>query len=1078
MRLVILICILLPIAALGQSTTAGAIGGTVRDQSKAVVANAKVTVQNLGTKEKKTGTTDTFGKFRIIALPPGQYDVTIEAPSFAIHKYSGLIVEVGRVTELEAGLKLGSVVETMQVSGDAPAVNTLQPDFATNINQEAINNLPINGRRWSRFALLAPGATPDGTFGLISFRGISGLLNNHTVDGGDNNQAFFSEERGRTRAAYAISQAAVREFQVNISNFSAEYGRAAGGVINTVTKSGSNKLHGEGFYFMRDNALGAINPLSTIYVPSPGGGYLPVPYKAEDLRQQFGGNLGGAIKQDKLFFFVNYEGQRRDFPGVGIPSTPGFLGPASSSELSALATNIHVNPTNPMLQTYFNQGLAFLQAETGPVPRRADQDTFFPKLDWIINRKHTFIASYNRLRWDSPGGVQTQPTNADGITSFGNDYVRTDMVMARLTSTLTSTLLNEFRYQWGRDFEFARSQAPSAAEQNPCAVMGIVGEPCPTLVTSFLTPGQPRAPQIYFSGDAFAMGRPYILERYAYPNETRNQFADIMSWMHGHHLLKFGFDLIRNNDVYNNLYEGGGEYVYGNRISFISDLISSMYGFTTPPTNYSSYYQSFGASGVEYHTWDYAGFIQDDWKLTRRLTLNFGLRYEYEKLPAPQFANPAVWQTGHVPSDKNNFGPRIGFAWDVFGNGKTAVRGGYGLYYGRINNGMLGAAMLETGAPGSQINYVISTRYTPACAPQFPAVLTSAPACGKPNIAYLSPNLQNPQIHQIDLIVEREIARNTVASISYLGTFGRELPNFIDTNLDPASVVNITYRFNGGTPLPTVSSLTVPVYTARLNNAFGSMMAATSNVNSSYNAMVVQLNRRMSHGLQVMMSYTWSHALDNGQNSQTLAPITPTRSVYDPYRRLDYGSSDYDIRQRLVASIVWQPRYFRDSSPLRRRLLDGWSLAPVVQVSTGKPYSEYISGDIYTYAAAASGIPVLDGGLNNAGGSRLATIFSRNSFRYPMLINLDLRLSRSFRITERQRVQVMAEAFNLLNHTQVTGLSTTMYYMGYPSNPYPLSPTLTYQTASGGYSGFGQITQAGSDLYRERQVQFGVKYSF
>jgi hypothetical protein len=555
-------------------------------------------------------------------------------------------------------------------------------------------------------------------------------------------------------------------------------------------------------------------------------------------------------------------------------------------------------------------------------------------------------------------------------------------------------------------------------------------------VTSLITPGQPRAPGISFSGDPspFTMGRPSFLERGAYPNETRNQFTNITSWIHGRHLLKFGVDLIRNNDIYSNLYKGGGEYYYSNRINFISDLINAMYGgFSVSPTNYSTYYQSFGASGVEYHTWDYAGFIQDDWKLTRRLTVSLGLRYEYEKLPAPQFANPAVWQTRNVPSDSNNFGPRIGFAWDIFGNGKTALRGGYGLYYGRINNGLLGAAMLETGAPGSQINYVLPSNPSPpnvACGPRFPAVLTSAPtnpACGAPNIAYLSPNLQNPQIHQVDLIVEREIARNTVASISYLGTFGRQMPNFIDTNLDPNSTQNITYRFSGGTPLPTVSSFTVPVYTARLNPAFGSMMAVISNVNSSYNAMVLQLTRRLTNGLQVLMSYTWSHALDNGQNSVTLAPVTPNHTVYDPYRRMDYGNSDYDIRQRLVASIVWQPRYFRDSSTWRRRMLDGWSLAPIVQLSTGRPYSEYISGDISNYAKPYGSIPYLDGGLNNAGGSRLATIFSRNHFRYPMLVNVDLRLSRSFRLSEGHRLQLMAEAFNLLNHTQVTGISTTMY---------------------------------------------------
>jgi hypothetical protein len=273
-----------------------------------MVPNATVTVRNLGTNEKKTGMTDSFGTFRITTLPPGQYEVTVEAPLFAPYRASGLIVEIGRVTELEVGLTLGPAIETVQVTGEAPTVNTVQPDFANNINDTAIQNLPINGRRWSNFALLTPGLVPDGPYGLISFRGLSGLLNMNTVDGGDNNNAFWSEERGRTRLAYTISQSSVLEFQVNNSNFSSEYGRAAGGVVNTVTKSGSDKLHGEAFYYLRDNSiLGAINPFSTEYVDNSGT-ITPQPVKPEDRRQQFGGNLGGAILKNKLFWFFNDSG--------------------------------------------------------------------------------------------------------------------------------------------------------------------------------------------------------------------------------------------------------------------------------------------------------------------------------------------------------------------------------------------------------------------------------------------------------------------------------------------------------------------------------------------------------------------------------------------------------------------------------------------------------------------------------------------------------------------------------------------------------------------------------------------------
>jgi hypothetical protein len=305
--------------AFGQSTVAGAIGGVVTNPNKEVVPNAAVTVRNTETNKEDAATTDDQGRFKVPGLQPGTYAITINGAGFSPYTQEAT-VEVGRETNINAALSIGPVSGgTIEVTADAPVINTSQQDFSSNINQTSISELPINGRRWSNFALLTPGAVPDGTFGLISFRGISGLLNNNTIDGGDNNQAFFAEERGRTRISYSISQSAIREFQVNTSSYSAEYGRSAGGVVNAVTKSGTNEFHGDAFYFQRNNKWGARNPRSFI-TQNVSGVFTPVAFKPVDVRHQFGGTIGGPIVKDKAFFFFSYDEQRRNFPGVSTYS--------------------------------------------------------------------------------------------------------------------------------------------------------------------------------------------------------------------------------------------------------------------------------------------------------------------------------------------------------------------------------------------------------------------------------------------------------------------------------------------------------------------------------------------------------------------------------------------------------------------------------------------------------------------------------------------------------------------------------------------------------------------------------------
>src|SRR5438552_5144948 len=400
------------LSAMAQSTVTGAINGTVTNPNKEVVAGATITAKNNGTNKEATATTDDNGGFKIVNLDPGTYTVSVNSSGFAPFSNDTVVVEVGRATTVDVGLGLQGVSGTVQVTAEAPVINTSQQDFSSNINQTSINELPINGRRWSNFAILTPGAVPDGTFGLISFRGISGLLNNNTVDGGDNNQAFFAEERGRTRIPYVISQASIREFQVNTSSYSAEYGRSAGGVTNAVTKSGTNQFHRSGCLYDRNNKWGTRNPLAFNSVQTSPGVFDNVPIKPVDVRYQFGGTIGGPIKKDKAFFFFSYDQQRRNFPGLSRFTQGNFL---NTADTCLLTTALGVQTSNalcPGLVAGSSRGTAgatnalttgkgltgvqvdtalnFLNSISGTLPRRGDNLIFLPKVDWHINSNNVF----------------------------------------------------------------------------------------------------------------------------------------------------------------------------------------------------------------------------------------------------------------------------------------------------------------------------------------------------------------------------------------------------------------------------------------------------------------------------------------------------------------------------------------------------------------------------------------------------------------------------------------------------------------------------------------------------------------
>ena len=686
-----------------QSTTQGVVGGMVAGPGGVALVDAEVDLTSADTDHIFQSRTDTQGNFRFPGLPPGNYEAWVTQTGFARLHIAHVPVEVGRFTPVTAHLTIARAEETIEVREPGAVIDLSSPALSTNIDETTIDELPSNSRRWTYFVLLTPAVAPDQQgYGQLSFRGISVLLNNNTLDGADNNQAFFSEERGRTRTAYFTSQASVREFQVNTSNYSAEYGRAAGGVVNTVTRSGTNHLHGNAFFFDRDNAWGARNPFTQLAQLQPDGTVAAVPVAPTDTRQQWGIAAGGPVRTDSFFWFFTYDQFHRNFPAISRPGniTTFFDRSLTSSNLETLRERLGVALPIYALKQY-QQFVSGLMGETGLVPRTASQIILFPKLDWQLNDRNHLSIQYNYLRWNSPHGALTQTAASYGVSSFGDDHVTDDVLIGRWNTFLTANLMHELRVQYGRDFESELSAPPSAFEQ-------------PFSQNAF-----GRSPQITLigSGSGLRIGKPPTLDRAALPDERRTQVASTFTYVRGNHTLKLGYDFNHVLDGIDSIYNGNGSYHYSSLLDFASDALAPSRcdangsGVGSSPC-YSYYTQQLGPQAFSFDTNDYAVFLSDEWKVKRRLTLSYGLRYEYEQLP-PQnklLPNAALPQTGFVPRDRNNYGPRVGAAFDLTGHGNTVLRGGYGIYFGRIINSTIFAAYTETGSPAGQLRLLLPPR--------------------------------------------------------------------------------------------------------------------------------------------------------------------------------------------------------------------------------------------------------------------------------------------------------------------------------------------------------------------------------
>ena len=1028
-------------AAWSQSAGSGTIQGRITDQSGAVIPGAQVTIRSAGIGVSRAMQTNESGEYRAVLLPPGDYEVTVESKGFATVKRDGVRVEVGSTATVNVELRVAAAAETLTVTAEAPITEPERQEVTSIVTEKQVEELPINVRRWDNFALLAPAATPDGTFGLISTRGISGLLNNNTVDGADNNQAFFGEARGRTRVTSTYSQAAIKEFQVGVSNFSAEFGRAAGGTINAVTKSGTNEWHGEVFYNIRDDSLQAREPTLR---DNRTGDVL----KNKDRRQQYGLATGFPVIADKVFFFGSFEQHYRNESYLATGDQGNFFTTFMTTCAPTGSTAAQITNCTALRD--------YMLTEAGQHPRKVINSMAFGKVDWQMNQNNRLTGSYNWHRWKSPNGIQTQQTLSRGASDNGFDGVKTDSVVVRVNSVISSNKINEASFQYGRDFEFQTANS---------------SEPRTTIT----------------GGVSFGMSE--FLPRPAWPDEKRYQWTDNFSWLVGNHTFKMGFDInyVRNKTI--NIRNGGGEYAYTSLTGLAQDCplgaraLGCVPITTTPPAatdlkHWNRYRQAFDLRGqdgrVFFTTTDYNAYFQDTWKIHPTVTLNLGLRYEYQRLPNVEPAEiggtqvlgyPGIPETQSLNADTNNFGPRVAVAWDIGGRQKNILRVGGGIYYGRTPNAIIRSHLLENGV--ALPLFELGTTQL-ACGPAYPTILSAPPtgaACsGARNVAFLAGDYVRAFIMMVDVSYEREITRNISVSTTYLYTRGNHLTRASDINLNPATTTadilldadgssSTTHdrTLLGNVPFyaglrPMVDVLVAPsscnvATPAPSCTRLRRVLRQTSDINSRYNAFILQLTQRARFGLTQTAHFTISLAEDEGQAMGASPFAGEFERFFDPRnRKAEFGRSDFDTRKRFVWSFIWEPsRVWSIDNPGLRHAFGDWALSGIVTVHDGQPFNPTISVTASHMAAPSSTTGLCPttgacasetGSINGSGGSLRFGWLEPNFLETTGFANIDFRVSKDIRIGEQMKIRLLWEAFNLFNrnnHPNRFNFSTTAY---------------------------------------------------
>ena len=1068
----------------------GSLGGRITDKSGAVVSGASVVLENLATGVRLSAEANRAGLYRFPVVMPGTYSITTSSKGF--RDVQALVrVQVGNTTSQDIKLQVGAGTDTVKVIGTTPLLRPEESSASTVIERSLIEDLPLNGRKYTDFMALAPNTSYDGDTGLVSIAGQqggedSGYANGNgsnafTVDGSNATSNYFADIVGRYRIPYLYGENVIQEFQVAVSPYTAIYGGGAG-FVNAVTRSGGNAFHGGAFYYNRNSATGANDALDHA-AGNP---------KPEDALQQFGGGLGGPIVRNRLWFFADYEQQLRNNPipviNSALATNPANLGdflnanfgipagttlPAPNGPLPVPENDIAPDPTNPVYLQQVSNTMFALNSNLGLQPRKRNDWVFTPRLDYQASSLDGLFLSFNVNRFNSPGGVITDPTVANyGTQTLADASVHTFESSLGWTHTFSPTLLNEFHAGTSQDNQIS---TPTGKAPNT-----------PTLILD--------SPAAFILGNApFSVGRVF---------ERQYSAADRVDYVIGKHTLQFGFDYNRAWDADNN--DGGADP--NEAVDFGSFLgsyeFSNLEDFALG--EYNIFSQTSGNPTFSFSVPYYGFYVQDTYRVLPKLTLEMGLREDFQVYPQP-VENPAFPLTGQYPNRFRRLAPRFGFAWQPVS--KTVVRGGFGQFYTNMNGLNYRNAVASNGLSSQQSSASVS--YSSGAPnqqlPTFPNVLApdSPLFSASQDISLVSPQFRAPYILQGSLQIEREIFENTTLSIGTMWNHGVHLlsGSAYDANLNPLQGTATYTVCPPGTiaapcsgPMVTLPNMDNGLLTEGLINPnLGQINELISPAQNHYNSFFVQLQRRMSHGLSLQFSYSYAKSIMlDGMDFNNQFDFSNT-----------HAPSLLDQRHRVSLAAVYQPSLEKFThSDAGRKALSGWTLSSIMEFSSGRPYAGLLSpactsptlsfnncgnpaplppgNDNLNDSAFNQDTANTAGGINGGGPTPGIGL---NSFYGPWLERIDVGLARSFTIAEGKELQFQAQAFNVFNHSNYyvqngNGVNQLQYNPigtncgdGISSNQ---SCYLVPNSGPGNFGAYGEISPNGLP----RVFQFSVRFTF